>query len=252
MATTVKGEDKAGAEAVDLVARDVQEYATHLRNGGARLGLLAARSTYTGKGTDNINIPAVKLGKVSLNDFARRANTSDNRVGRYRRAWDAFAAANIADTANGLPNLVQSGDLKPGQEIEGLDWAAKWPLPVELQWETFYSAEAPSRGHRTAVTAAESATPIRPTTVVAEQVMTAVRVASTALEAWNGIDPTTLKDWERGQIADMVSDVIAKWREVADVVAEATSEGVVNIDLRDDVARATGATRLAAHDAQNA
>lgn len=102
----------------DLVERDAVEFGLHLRQGSWRLGLLVARNVEKGKG--NGRPPkeisaATEVSKVSAEAFAKKSDTSGDRVLRYLKAWDTAA----------LDGWVpESALLAPGEEPDGLDIAS--------------------------------------------------------------------------------------------------------------------------------
>lgn len=106
-----------------MVEMDAREFGLHLKEGGWRMGLLVARSVEPGEGmNERGSRPSEWSGetKISAAKFADLAGTSGNRVLRYYRAWERYAAKG---------KVPPSADLVPGDEPE-LDWTRlpKWSL----------------------------------------------------------------------------------------------------------------------------
>jgi hypothetical protein len=87
--------------------RDAIEFGLHVKQGGWRLGLLVARNVVKAPGRISAE---TLLPKVSATEFARRAQTSNDRVLRYLAAWERAADANIVPHADILtPGLDPAG-----------------------------------------------------------------------------------------------------------------------------------------------
>lgn len=103
------------------IDEDAREYGVHVRHGGWRLGLLVARSVEKGTaGRPSNRRDRDDSQKISASEFARRAETSADRVLRHLSAWEKAAAAGWVPRAE---------TLRPGQEVA---------LPDVLKWDKFY------------------------------------------------------------------------------------------------------------------
>ena len=108
--------------------QDAAEFGLHVGRGhGWRLGLLVARSVEpnTGEGGNPSVVRATDEGKVSARTFAKKANTTADRVLRYFNGWRRAADDGIVPTA---------AQLRPGDEVE----VAKLPA-----WKDYYRAKSP-------------------------------------------------------------------------------------------------------------
>lgn len=109
------------------VERDAVEYGAHIKHGGWRLGLLVARNVQPGKGNGRPpreTSSTDEVSKVSAIEFARRAGTSDARVTRHYKAWQAAAAAGLVPDAD---------TLAPGDDVA-------LPEDEATPWADFYDA----------------------------------------------------------------------------------------------------------------
>lgn len=120
---TLTIEDEAANAVINA---DAREFGTH--DGPAskwRLGLIVARNCEPGLGASSgDNQHEVRSdrygpsGKVSLAEFARRANTTTSKVSRYYDQWEEHAAAGTVPRAT---------DIAPGDDP---------PLPTDVKWKT--------------------------------------------------------------------------------------------------------------------
>jgi hypothetical protein len=122
------------------VDRDAKEFGLHVRQGGWRLGLLVARNVEKGKGAspgDNQHTTrsfahTKDLGKVSAAEFARRSDTSADRILRYLTAWDKAAEAGHVPPASGL----SPGDEGVALDVEALpDWTEFYPPQYQARMD---------------------------------------------------------------------------------------------------------------------
>jgi hypothetical protein len=118
------------------VTCDAHEYGAHVRSGGARLGLLVARSVQSASRGRPVKGATALFTKVTATQFAAMSGCDKNLILRHLHAWDLYVDAN-RDDPRGLPGLLFSHELVPGQEID-IDADA---LPVHLRFETFYSGQ---------------------------------------------------------------------------------------------------------------
>ena len=121
---------------IGAIARDAREYGEHLRSGGARMGLLVARSVRSASRGRPIKGATAPFTKVTATRFAAMSGCDKNLIVRHLRAWDEYVQAN-RDDPRGLPGLLFSYELVPGQEIE-IDASS---LPERLRFGRFYSAQ---------------------------------------------------------------------------------------------------------------
>lgn len=106
-----------------MIELDAHEFGLHLKEGGWRLGLLVARSVEPGEGmSERGSRRRVRdgEGKISASRFAEQAGTTNDRVMRYYRAWERFAAKG---------KVPHADTLIPGLEPD-LDWQhlPRWQL----------------------------------------------------------------------------------------------------------------------------
>lgn len=112
-----------GSTTSPMVEMDAREFGLHLKEGGWRLGLLVVRSVEPGEGSGVNRDDRRTLedgAKVSAKRFADMAGTSDNRVMRYYRAWERYAAKG---------KVPPAAELQPGDEPD-LNWEhlPRWSL----------------------------------------------------------------------------------------------------------------------------
>jgi hypothetical protein len=95
------------------IEMDAKEFGEHVRNGGWRLGLLAARSAEVataGRPRIGENTPINK--KISLTAFGKSAGIDKNTVKKYLDSWNMAAADGY---------VPSSSELVPGQGVNFTD-----------------------------------------------------------------------------------------------------------------------------------
>lgn len=104
------------ADAHPLIEMAAREFGQHTRNGGWRLGFLAASSIEVGKGSGTNQytkrgLTNCEASKVSLATFSKLAglSTGGNTASKYLKAWDKAAVAGY---------IPRSSDLVPGEEVD--------------------------------------------------------------------------------------------------------------------------------------
>lgn len=99
-----------------MIELDASEFGLHLKQGGWRLGLLVARDVEPGLGDPSLpGEVRTHPVKISASEFGRLAFGHDNgtnRVMRYYRAWERYAAKG---------KVPHAAELSPGDDPE-LDW----------------------------------------------------------------------------------------------------------------------------------
>lgn len=104
------------------IEMDAHEFGLHLKQGGWRLGLLVARDVEPFPHGGNMSEARSNLaeGKVNATWFADHAGTTHERVMRYYRAWERYAAKG---------RVPHAAELSPGDEPE-IDWERlpRWTL----------------------------------------------------------------------------------------------------------------------------
>jgi hypothetical protein len=121
------------------VDRDAKEFGLHVRQGGWRLGLLVARNVKKGQGhggdrkSDQDRAHDLdRTGKVSATEFARRSDTSADRILRHLTAWDKAAEAGHVPPASGL----SPGDEGVALDVEALpDWTEFYPPQYQARMD---------------------------------------------------------------------------------------------------------------------
>lgn len=124
---------------------DAREFGLHLAQGGWRMGLLVARNVVRAPGRVAL---ATLAPKTNATQFAKIANTSNDRVLRYLDAWQLAARAG---------KVPDASTLQPGVEIE-LDTDA---LP---HWAVYLARAQSNQRQATAVRRAAELPPVRPLT----------------------------------------------------------------------------------------
>lgn len=238
-----------------LIECDAREFGQHVKLGGWRLGLLVARNVEAGAGnggdrrSDQWNNCTAETGKVSANEFARRAGVSRPKVMRYLEAWNK-ASADIEE-------LPTADELAPGNEIDlPEEWCEAHPWsdyyttvnkkPDENPEGTPPSQEDQSRTFRETITrdpefakaAAEALREVAPETqqVTPEQVREAVRINPEVEEAAREEAFNQMRDRARLNSSTYDPTIPPK----ADTPAEATKEEKVDdlITLMDYIRKA--------------
>lgn len=153
-----------------MIEMDAQEFGLHLKQGGWRLGLLVARDVEPGEGDPSVTTrerAASVEGKVSAGEFARMAFGTDgarNKVMRYYRAWERYAAKG---------RVPHAADLSPGDEPDlRWDMLPQWVLSVpegggatgvlKLRIKLGHFADRQVRAHTRLVTFIEKELPEQP------------------------------------------------------------------------------------------
>jgi hypothetical protein len=105
------------------IADDAKEFGAHMRHGGWRRAMLVACCVQASE-----EAGARSVGKVSAQEFARRAGTSAARVLRDLEAWERAAADG---------HVPSAANLTPEQDVELPD------DPDSELWEQYYGGEPP-------------------------------------------------------------------------------------------------------------
>jgi hypothetical protein len=126
------------------------------------------------------------LAKVTATQFAAESRCDKNRITRHLHAWDLFVHAN-RDDPRGLPGLLFSHELVPGQEIdldvvvtEGAGTPAETvrDLPERLRFEGYYSDQVRLANPRSQTPAPAATSTMGRTRFERQEARAAARVAT--------------------------------------------------------------------------
>lgn len=106
---------------------DAREFGLHSKQGGWRLGLLVARNVALAPGRVSVETLAPKTNATV---FARKSNTSNDRIIRHLAAWERAAERGF---------VPHAADLRPGQDTMLLN-GRPFTLDAETlpAWQEFY------------------------------------------------------------------------------------------------------------------